>query len=885
MPQKNQYQTRKTLLSGLIILLGFITLLGYDLFASYQEQMLAAQQNADNMARVLERHAIASIEKIDVVLEQVTHEFPPSQRQKYSQTEINTRLSQLLQAIPESQSLRIMDAEGHLIYDATGRSSNINIRDRKYFQRHRDNPEAGLVISEPIFARLTSNWVITLSRRFNTPDGSFAGLVQAAMNTNYFENFYQTLSLRRGMVGLYDDSLRLISRHPEVKEALGQPLNSPLFAAAIATETRSGNYLTLSNIDQVERQYVYRRLEKYPLVVLVGSATSEILQSWQHKLWLYVGAVILLASSLLLMLYQAQQNYVDALKLAERIRTEMEESSSRFRTLLDSMIDMAWIRDCNARFHAVNAAYARMVKRPVDALIGKTLFDIWPQHKATQFHTDDLKVLESGNPCRGEVILDDPELGPRSYEYIRTPVRDAAGTIVGIAGIARDITDWRETEARIQHISETDRLTGLPNRQTLQIKLSSWLANPSANDVSLAIMCLDLDNFKTINDSLGHEVGDGLLRKVADRLRSCLQEQDILSRQGGDEFTIVLVNYPDSTAIARAASQLLHTLAHTFYVDEHELSLSASIGISVYPENGTDVSTLLRNADTAMYSAKSNGRNRFHFFTAEMNAHIQERLRLEKMLRKALERNELCVHYQPQFAALTGELIGVEALLRWNQPELGMISPVRFIPLAEETGLILPIGAWVLREACQQQVAWIKQGLPPLRMAVNLSVVQFRQEDLLALVAAVINETGIDPDCLELEITESLLIENDQRSVCILDQLKDLGVHIAIDDFGTGYSSLSYLKRFPLDKIKIDRSFVRDIHTDGSDAAIVQAIIAIAAKLGFGVIAEGVETAEQLHYLSQNGCKEIQGFYFSPAVEPHEVPEFLKPDWKPAALR
>ncbi len=391
----------------------------------------------------------------------------------------------------------------------------------------------------------------------------------------------------------------------------------------------------------------------------------------------------------------------------------------------------------------------------------------------------------------------------------------------------------------------------------------------------MALLLLDLDHFKNINDSLGHEVGDKLLQLAAERLRHTLDAADTLSRSGGDEFAILLTECSGAPMIGRIAQRLLETMAQPFNVDGHELVLSASVGISMYPHDGTDLGALLKNADAAMYSAKAAGRNTYQFFTPEMNARVFERLSLENSLRKALPRQELMLYYQPQYRVGGGDPIGFEALLRWRHPELGLVPPARFIPIAEETNLILPIGEWVLAEACRQQMAWQRAGQPATTVAVNLSPVQFRQRNLVSLVQRVLAETGLPAAQLELEITESLLMDDTERAVEVLHELKSLGIRLSLDDFGTGYSSLSYLKRFPLDKIKIDQSFVRDMIKDSGDAAIIQAIIAIAAKLELGVIAEGVENQSQLDYLALHQCGEVQGYLFSPPVPAAEVCRFF----------
>jgi diguanylate cyclase (GGDEF)-like protein/PAS domain S-box-containing protein len=440
------------------------------------------------------------------------------------------------------------------------------------------------------------------------------------------------------------------------------------------------------------------------------------------------------------------------------------------------------------------------------------------------------------------------------------------GKVVGVYGIAKDITERKDAEQRIRHMAFYDTLTNLPNRVLFEERLRMELSQMQKIERQLAVMFLDLDRFKFINDTLGHAVGDRLLQGVTQRLLSIVETCDTVSRISGDEFAIILPDRAGAQEAGQLAQQILAGFTQPLMVDGIELFTTASIGISVYPDDGTDSATLIKNADMAMYRAKELGRNNYQMYTLSMNAHSEERLSLESDLRKALDRDEFVVYYQPQINVHTGELIGVEALVRWNHPKRGMISPGDFIPLAEETGLIVPIGEWVLRTACAQVKAWKESGFPQLRVAVNLSARQFLREDLVEVVARALHDTELAPQYLDLEITESMTMHNVDRAIMILHGLKNLGVHISLDDFGTGYSSLSYLKHFPIHMLKIDQSFVRDITTDPDDAAIASSIIALAHTLNLHVIAEGVETEEQLAYLTGHGCHEMQGYLFSPPV-------------------
>ena len=421
----------------------------------------------------------------------------------------------------------------------------------------------------------------------------------------------------------------------------------------------------------------------------------------------------------------------------------------------------------------------------------------------------------------------------------------------------------RQAEERVHHLAHYDELTGLPNRSMFSQRLGHALAQARRSDKPLAVLFIDLDRFKNINDTLGHEAGDRVLEEVAQRLQGCLREGDTIGRLGGDEFVVLIDELPEPMHVAAVAQKILAAVVKPVIVGAQEFNITASIGISTYPEDSEDMQGLLKNADIAMYRAKEQGKNNYQFYSALMNIHTVERLALESGLRRALERNEFVLHYQPKVDIGSGRVTGMEALLRWQPRETELLAPAQFIALAEETGLIVPIGAWVLRTACARNQWWREQGLPPLRIAVNLSARQFAHQDLLQDVARTLAETGLDPAGLEFEITESMVMHDPERAVKLLSSLKDMGVHLSIDDFGMGYSSLSYLKRFPLDSLKIDSSFIRDIPGDADDAAITRAIIAMAHSLRLKVIAEGVETEAQLDFLREHGCDEMQGYHCS----------------------
>lgn len=512
-------------------------------------------------------------------------------------------------------------------------------------------------------------------------------------------------------------------------------------------------------------------------------------------------------------------------------------------------------------------------------------------------HPDDQKVVNAAM----QQAIENKEDFKQEHRIIRSSgqeivveqqastVTNDEGEVTQVHGIVHNITARKEVERKIRQLAYYDPLTGLPNRQLFRRNIQRLIKTSHTDESRFALLFVDLDNFKDVNDTLGHSAGDCLLQMIADYIHEGIRasdfvgivddsdadSKDAISRLGGDEFTILLPNLGSINEVSTVAQRVLDKLQKPIEIEGNTISVTGSIGVAVYPYDGEEADALLKNADIAMYHAKQSGKNKFRFFDWEMNDRIMARVRMESDLRKALTRKEFSLHYQPKIELSTGKVTGVEALLRWSKADVGPISPMDFIPVAEESGLIVPIGEWVIEEACEQARRWKDQGLAPFVLSVNLSPVQFHSRSLADVIAKSLKYYGIEPEYFELELTESAVMENVNHAIRIMDALKRLGVRLSIDDFGTGYSSMEYLKRFPVDVLKIDRSFVQDITTDESDAAIIKAIIALSQALNLVSIAEGVETSEQIDFLVQHNCDEVQGYFYSRPLPEEEITEYL----------
>lgn len=614
------------------------------------------------------------------------------------------------------------------------------------------------------------------------------------------------------------------------------------------------------------------------IVSLLFSDPVLISQISIAKGWLFVAVTALLLYGLIRRLQLQAQKISDSELAAQK---ERADSEIRTRALYQAIPDLVWFKDTEGVYLSCNSRFEQFFGLPEQEIIGKSDYDFVAKDLADAFRKYDQIAMEKGGPCRNEEWVTFASDGHRELlETTKTPVLNSQGQIIGVLGIGRDITERKQAESQIQALAFSDPLTDLPNRRLLMDRLNQALTAASRHAQHVALLFVDLDNFKSLNDTLGHQMGDFLLKQVAQRITSCVRESDTVARLGGDEFVVMLENLSNNLPEAAAQAQtvtakILDALGQPYDIQGHGHHSTASIGVTLF--GGTEQENIeepLKRAELAMYQAKAAGRNTLRFFEPEMRTAATNRATLEAELHEAVVNGQLVLYFQPQ-GGDDVRLSGVEALVRWRHPQRGLISPADFIPIAEACGLILPIGRWVIETACKQLAAWaVRPEMSPITIAVNVSARQFRQPDFVEEVLTIVNATGANPERFKIELTESVLVDTVEDIIVKMNALKNKGIGFSIDDFGTGYSSLAYLKRLPIDQLKIDQGFVRDILTDPDDAAIARMVVALADSMGLSVIAEGVETEAQREFLAGMGCHHYQGYLLSKPLPIREFEEF-----------
>jgi diguanylate cyclase (GGDEF)-like protein/PAS domain S-box-containing protein len=830
---------------------------------AYQE----AVRQGGNLNRVLEEYVRRVVEETDDALLSLRRAYQFDPHFDIARWAAGTQSNNSV-----ALQFGITDADGFVRHSSHGPLHHpVYIGDRQPFQAQRDATADRLYISTPIIGQVTQKLSIQFNRRLTTPDGAFAGTVVCSIDVVQLEGFFSSLDIgSKGMVALVGSDGVVRARGSPDPATRGYPggrvPNSPLLRRL--QQSQQGHYWNDPGIAAlfggVQRLMSYRQLAGVPLIALVGLARDDIFQHADETARKYVIAGATLSLMVLIVVFLGASRQARVLMTAaelERSKQSLDETRSFLDSIIENIPVAVVVKDAKTRqYMLVNRAFEAMLGVPRSELLGRTVFDAHTQRDAKAIDDADSESMQTSEGVMyTELELDMPSRGPRMQATRRLVVRNSQGDAKCLIAVIEDVTERKKAEQRIAFLAHHDALTGLANRVALVQKIDEAAARQRRRDEPFTVLLLDLDRFKQVNDTLGHPAGDTLLIEVATRLKLLLRETDVLARLGGDEFAIIQAGEANQRDAARAlAERIIASLAKPFAIDAADINIGTSIGIALAPEHGAGSDSLLKMADLALYRAKSAGRNGYCFFAQEMSEIASARQEIEADLRRAVQQDEFELYYQPIIDAKTRRICSVEALVRWRHPTKGLISPELFIPLAEETGLIMQIGDWVLRKACSEAVTWPSD----VKVAVNLSLVQFRKTDLPDVVARVLVDCGLRPERLELEITETALIESAAECLPALRQFKALGITIVLDDFGTGYSSLSQLAMFPFDRIKIDKSFTQNMTKRSECAAIISATLTLAQSLDIQTTAEGVETVDQYRLLRLAGVTSLQGFLF-----------------------
>jgi diguanylate cyclase (GGDEF)-like protein/PAS domain S-box-containing protein len=810
-----------------------------------------------NLALAFEEHAVRTLKGIDQALLIIKRE----REQPGGRADIRGLLAAGIIDRDLFTYIGVVDEDGNLVLGSE-RFEPTNLGDRQWFKVHQRQNSGAPFVGEPMLGRVTGKWAFQMSRRIDKPDGAFGGVVYASVNPDYFTKFYRQTDLgHEGTVTLVGMDAITRARTVGQRSTFGEDMrDSTLFAEH--TKSSAGRFVSADKRDGERRLISYRSLQQYPLIVAVGRSQTEALASFHQRERDYYTRTALF--SLFVAVFAA--SLMVALSRQKRAMVAVARSEARFRATFDQAAVGIVRLTLDLRILEANPKLHEMLGYGQEELLGRNLLDLTcPDDRAK---SEDFKARLLAVPS--EPVL--PEMEKRYLHKDGSVVWALiASTLVPgrnddpsyLLTIIQDITERKRAEERIAYLAWFDALTGLPNRHRLHDHLTQMLAQAQRTGSWVGCLIVKLDHFRDVNGVYGHQVGDQLLVEVARRLQGSTRGSDTVACLGGSEFAVLLSDLASADDAGVVAQQVIDALAPRFNLDGRETYISANIGIAVYPANGDDPKKLLKNADAAMQHAKEQGRNTFRFYLPRMNEQAQRRLELDVSVRGALERKEFLLEYQPKVDLDSGIISGLEALLRWQHPEQGRMPPADFVPILEQTGLIASVGEWVLQSACEQIKAWQAQGITVPPVAVNLSAQQFHRADFDTQVRALITKSGVDSRLIELEITESMLMRDPAEAAAMLGRLKRMGLKVSVDDFGTGYSSLAYLKRFPLDALKIDRTFVRDLTTDSDDREIALAIISLAHNLKLKVVAEGVETEAQMNFLRSHGCDEMQGYYFA----------------------
>ncbi|WP_061028073.1 EAL domain-containing protein [Bradyrhizobium sp. CCH5-F6] len=788
-------------------------------------------------------------------------------RNRLSGEDVHRMLRSKIEALPYIGGVNVIDADGNLINSSTAwPAPKVNVADRAYFRTFKYDPFSPDVLIEPLHSRVSGTWTILVARKIVGPGGEFLGVVGRGIEPANFEKFFASVVLGDGAtISMLHRDGTLLARYPHSSELMGRNFKTGSFAQqrVFGLDHFAGRFT--SPVDGEDRLISARALPHFPILIMATTTRAAALTDWREQIGILVSVAASSALAIAGVLIAVVRKLLEQHRLSrERLTLEKQ----RLDRAVNNMTQGLLLFDAEQRLVVCNQRYIEMYGLSAEFVRpGSSFHDIIAHRKATGSFTGDVDayvalVLKSIH-IRNSMVVDTSD--GRSIHILNEPLADG-----GWVATHEDITERRRIEERITHLAHYDALTDLPNRAKFHEHLRQELA-AVADGERIAVHYIDIDEFKGVNDALGHLVGDELLKSVAQSLRRCAGPADFVARLGGDEFAIVQSQVTSLDRVDELVARVFEAIRTPFDCMGHHLTTDASIGIALAPDHGTALDQILKNADMAMYAAKSAGRHTYRFFEPEMDARVRERRQLESDLCHAIANGGLEVYYQPCLGLKDDRITGCEALVRWRHPERGMVSPAEFIPIAEDTGLINEIGEWVLATACRDAASWPDD----IRLAVNVSPVQFKSGTLALKIMAALAASNLPASRLELEITEAVLIRDDDAALAILHQLRAIGVHIALDDFGTGYSSLSYLHRFPFDKIKIDRCFVDDIARPDGSASIVQAVVNLATARRMTTTAEGVETEEQRRLLRALGCSEMQGYLFSAAKPANKMLELF----------
>jgi diguanylate cyclase (GGDEF)-like protein len=855
-----------------VVIIGITTLI---IFHFRDRAIANNERQLQNAALMVAWHVDQEFQQLELVQERIIDAIRG--RGIKTQEEFERQLSSIathrllraeIDGLPHVRALRIVNAGGELL-NATRSwpTPKTSEADQEYFRALASSPDRHVVLTRPWYDETTHDWMLGMARKLSSDSGELLGIVVGTIQLSHFQDFFSQISLGRfaSIALLRDDGVMLV-RYPYIDGTIGK---SFLRASENLANAQSATMRVISRMDGKERLLSFRRVPHFPLNVSLGIECDAALADWREQTKLLAGAgtgsALIFFGVIILILRQLTREHATANR-----RLALEKQRLDFA--VNNMTQGLLVFDARERIVVRNQRYLDMFSlSPATVKPGMPFRDLMAYRKRLGSFAGDVdeyceaytRENRLGKVRRSLAVATDG----RSIQIVNQPLPDG-----GWVATLEDITEQKRAEEKIAHLAHYDALTDLPNRVLFREKLEVMLKQlaPCAN---LAVLYLDLDQFKDINDTMGHPAGDELLNVVAGRLRAVVRTTDVVARLGGDEFAIIQAAVAHSSDVVDLAERIHGAIRKPMMIDGHELVVDTSIGIALAPRDGAEPDQLLKHADLALYGVKADGRGAYRFFETEMDERANARRTLETDLRQAIEHGQLDVYYQPLVTIESGKISGFEALLRWQHPTRGAISPAEFVPLAEESGMIHRLGEWVLRSACAEATNWPAD----MRVSVNVSPVQFRSQGLALTVASALAESGLPARRLELEITEAVLMRDDETALAILRQLQQLGVRIALDDFGTGYSSLSYLQRFPFNKIKIDRCFIDDIATSSGSLAIVQAIVAIARARNMTTTAEGVETAAQLDVLRATGCTELQGYLACRPQPASEIGKLFNP--------